>query len=210
LGLTVALLALGVAGCGDSDQQAESSGGDARATTDGSNTAPTQDGGGAGGAASERDGPELLGNRAHARASALAVDSVYGDLAAAVKDGAGATDMTVRDTLADSKGNASLASACELMSTEAKRETIDYARRSTGLAEADWTCATAVGLLLRRAERGGALKAALSAEVVSVNARGNLATATVRFPGSDQLSSVPLVREKGRWKLKGSVQGRTP
>jgi hypothetical protein len=210
MGLTVALLAIGVAGCGDSDQQAESSGGAARVATDGSNTAPRQDGATQGDAADERDGPELLGNRAHARASARTVDSVYGDLAAAVKGGAGATDMTVRDTLADSRGNAGLASACELMSAQAKRETVDYARRSTGLAEADWTCEAAVGLLLRRAERGGALKAALSAEVVSVNARGNLATATVRFPGSARLSTVPLVREGGRWKLKGSVQGRTP
>src|SRR6218665_322379 len=110
-----------------------------------------------------------------------------------------------REMLDAAKDNAALASVCDLMSEKAKRQTVVYARRSSGLAEVDWTCENATALLLRRASDAGSLKRTLRAKVVGVNAHGNRATASVRFGRT--ISSVALIKEDGAWKLAASPSG---
>lgn len=91
---------------------------------------------------------------------------------------------------------------CALMSEDARELTIDYARRSSGLVK-EWDCEGAVDLLVLRSERFGGLKRAKQAEVIGVNAEGDRAMATIRF-GGGALTSVPMVREGGEWKLAAS------
>ena len=71
----------------------------------------------------------------------------------------------------------------------------------------NWTCEKATGLLLRRARQSGGLKRSLRARVVGVNVEGDRATASVRFGGKGPISSVPLVKEDGEWKLAASPSG---
>jgi hypothetical protein len=93
---------------------------------------------------------------------------------------------------------------CGLMSREARAQTVDYVRRASGLRR-QWNCETAVEQLMRRAKRSGAFKGIAGARVAGVNADGDRATVTVRFDhdrGSmPTVTSVPLVKEDGAWKL---------
>ena len=150
----------------------------------------------------------LSGNPEEARAAAVAVDGAYKNLAGAIRSGVAAVDVAVAGTLEAAEGNGGLTSVCRLMSEEAKRQTIDYAKRGAGLADIDWTCEKATGLMLRRTRQHGALERTLRAEVVGVNAEGDRATATVRFgDGKRPLSTIPLVKEGGQWKLGASLGG---
>lgn len=151
----------------------------------------------------------LSGDSDEASAAAAAVDGAYKDLAGAVKSGVAAADVAVGNTLEAAEGNDELTRVCRLMSEEAKRQSIDYVRRGAGLADVDWTCKKATGLMLRRTRQHGGLERTLRAEVVGVNAQGDRATATVRF-GDERhaLSTIPLVKENGQWKLGSSLGGR--
>jgi hypothetical protein len=212
------VLVLGVVACGDSEdepqsggQQADSS--QAQPRTDGESGSPAagddQDGGddGQAGAGSDvEDGVTLSGDREQARQGADAVDRVYDDIGAAVESGVAAADVPIRDTLDAADGNDGLTSLCELLSTEAQRQTIVYAKRSAGLAEVDWSCEKAMALLLRRSRQAGALERTLDAEVIGVNVKGDRATATIRFGdgAKSKASTVSLVKEDGEWKLAAS------
>jgi len=205
--LALTAIALGATACGDSDDEAAS--GDTTEIAQPSDTAQ----GGTG--AKPRDtapagqaaGPDLLGDRPQARAGADTVDDVYGDMREAIQGGVAASDVGVRDTLKAAEGTAALAQVCDLMSKDAQRRTVEYVERSAGLADVDWTCEKATGLLLRRAGRGGRLERAMRVTVVGVNAKGDRATATVRFGDKKRgLSTLPLVKEDGKWKL-GTAPG---
>lgn len=91
------------------------------------------------------------------------------------------------------------------MSEEAREQTIDYAKRSSGI-DKEWTCENSVELLVLRSKRTGGFKHARKAKVIAVNAEGDRATATVRF-GRGPLSTIPLVKEDGEWKLGPSSGG---
>lgn len=97
------------------------------------------------------------------------------------------------------------ASFCELMSEEARAQTIRYAEVSSGIAQ-KWDCESAVDLLAARSERAGGFEEAQKAEVVGVNAEGGRATASVRF-GSGPVTAIPMVKEDGQWKLAASTLG---
>ncbi len=91
------------------------------------------------------------------------------------------------------------AAFCELMSEEAQKQTIHYAKVSSGIAQ-EWNCELAVDLLVIRSKRTGGFARTRGAEVIGVNAEGDRATATVRF-GKGPVTSIPLVKEDGEWKL---------
>jgi hypothetical protein len=94
---------------------------------------------------------------------------------------------------------------CELMSAEARRQTVDYARQASGEAR-QWNCEAAIELLVLRSKQTGGFKRAQQAEVIGVNAEGDRATATIRF-GKGPATSVSLVKEDGEWKLGSSPAG---
>ena len=99
------------------------------------------------------------------------------------------------------------ASFCGLMSEQAREQTVEYARRSSGIAQ-KWDCENAVDLLVIRSKRTGGFKGVRNAKVVGVNAEGDKATASVRF-GKGPVTSIPLIREDGEWKLAVSPAGDT-
>ena len=196
------------AGCGGGDDDGDTTAGGqttAPAATDVGSAPGDKAAGGKGGGSS----PEIAysGDVEQAREGGISVDDVYDNFAAAVDDGISATDVAVRDTLDTAAGNESLTRVCDLMSEQAKRQTIVYAKRSAGLADVDWNCENATGLLLRRARQTGGLKRSLRAEIVGVNVEGDRATASVRFGGKGPISTIPLVKEDGDWKLAASPSG---
>jgi len=193
--LTALSLALGAAACGDSDDDGGGGAGGPEATRADSATSPAPSG--------KRDrGPVLAGDREQARQSADAVDRVYEDLGAAADAGVAAINVPIGRTLAVAEDDAGVAGMCDLMSEAAKRQTIDFAKRSSGVAGVDWTCEKATALLLRRSRHTGGLKPSLQAEVLRVDADGDRATATVRFGGKRGRSrQIALVKEDGKWKL---------
>ena len=200
----------GVAACGDDDESPESGnvagqmeGGSERSDE----TADGDAGKGNGDDGKSADAPALTGDPEEARKGVESVDKVYEGFGAAVDAGVAKTDVPAGNTLEAAEGNESLSSVCDLMSEEAKRQTIVYAKRSAGLADVEWTCEKATGLLLRRASQGGGLKKSLSAKIVGVNVKGDRATASVRFGGKGPISTVPLVKEDGEWKLAASPSG---
>lgn len=205
----IGALSLAVAGlgaCGGDDDEPRGSGDAAGQAQDGTHRAgEDEDGGRAGKGGRKRPpAPTLTGDVEQAREGVAAVDDVYEGFGAAVDAGVAKTDVPAGNTLEAAEGNEGLTNVCDLMSEEAKRQTIVYAKRSAGLADVDWTCEKATGLLLRRARQTGGLKRSLQAEIVGVNVEGDRATATVRFGGKGPVSSVPLVREDGEWKLAAS------
>jgi hypothetical protein len=208
----LSLAGAGVAACGGDDDESQSS---ADATEQAETTEPKTSGnknGGSkarkrGGGGKQSSGPALTGDPEEAREGVESVDKVYEGFGKAVEEGVAATDVPAGNTLEAADGNESLTNVCDLMSEEAKRQTIVYAKRSAGLADVDWTCEKATGLLLRRARQSGGLKRSLRAEVVGVNVEGDRATASIRFGGKGPISSVPMVKEDGEWKLAASPSG---
>jgi hypothetical protein len=203
LAIVLGAIAVALAGCGDDGQSStsESSG----VTTDPAAAAKAieaaEDGD------KQADGPELMGDVEQARAGAKAVDEVYDDFAAAVDDGVASPDAQVRDTLDAAADDERLASICDLMSEQAKQQTIVYAKRSAGLGDVEWTCENATALLLRRARQAGGVKRSLQAEIVGVNVEGDRATASIRFGGKGPITAIPMVKEDGSWKLAASPSG---
>lgn len=116
------------------------------------------------------------------------------------------------DILSEEKGDENKtefdsAGFCELMSEKAREQTIEYARRSSGIDQ-EWNCENSVELLVLRSKRTGGFKQTRAAKVVGINVEGDRATATVRF-GKGPLTSIPLVKEDGEWKLGASQSGET-
>jgi hypothetical protein len=95
---------------------------------------------------------------------------------------------------------------CDLLSADASGQTIEYARRSSG-RKAGWTCQRAVALLGRSQRTRGRRRAA-RAKIVGVTARGDRATASVRF-GKGSVTSLPLVKEGGEWRLAAAPTAQT-
>lgn len=199
--LAAASLAVTVGACGGDDQPSTET---AEGPVD-SGAAPTSRPAGDAKAGGRADGPALSGDREEAQAGVEAVNGVYDNFSAAVDKGLASVDVPARETLENAKRDASLASVCDLMSEDAQQQTIVYAKRSAGLADVDWTCENATGLLLRRARSAGSLKRTIGAEVVGVNVDGDRATASIRF--GRRISSVPLVKEDGEWKLAAAASG---
>jgi len=208
--IAIALAALVLAACGDSNDENGTSAVSAPSDTaarpaekpaadHGGGTRPTPVGG-SGQTALQGDVPQ-------ARAGAQAVGDVYGDVGAAIADGIATDDVPVGDTLANADDAGSLTSICALMSKDAQHQTVVYAERSAGLSDVEWTCEKAMALLLRRAAARGDAGQVARATVVGVNAEGDRATATVRFGGKrGRVTTLPLVKEDGRWKL-GTAPG---
>lgn len=147
-------------------------------------------GGGSRGSAPADQPLGLMGDKKEARNAADVTDGVY--------DAIRSMERTGGDKLIAGGGG----EICDLMSEAARKQTIEYARRSSGLKE-KWTCPKAVGLLVGRSQRVGGFGKTLKADVLGVNAEGDRATATIRF-GKGPLRTVPLVREDGEWKLGAS------
>lgn len=115
------------------------------------------------------------------------------------------------EILAREKGGANRATIdseafCDLMSEQAAAETARYVRVSSGLQQ-EWDCESAVDFLVIRAKRAGSFGDVRNATVIGVNARGERASASVRF-GDGTVAAVALVREGGEWKLAASGLGR--
>jgi hypothetical protein len=91
------------------------------------------------------------------------------------------------------------ASFCELMSEAAVAQTIRYAKVSSGIGQ-KWDCESAIELLVIRSKRTGGFEGADQAKVIGINAQGGRASASVRF-GNGAVTSLPLVKEDGEWKL---------
>jgi hypothetical protein len=153
------------------------------------------------GRASAPQGTRYGGDQEQARRGGVVVGDVYEDLAKAAREGVAATDVAVTDTLEAADDSEALARLCDLMSKRAQRQTVVYAERSAGLADVDWTCERATGLLLRRARQTGGLQRALRPTLIGVNAQGDRATATLRLRDGGPASTVSLVKEDGEWKL---------
>lgn len=94
-------------------------------------------------------------------------------------------------------------SFCDLLSEQARQQTVDYAKVSSGIAR-KWDCESAVELLVLRAKGGAGFEEGQAVEVIGVNAQGDRATATVRF-GDGPITSLPMVKEEGEWKLAASA-----
>jgi hypothetical protein len=209
--LVAVALSVGATACGDSDDDAGDSAADTSAQTqqESGGGGESKEGGVAGpGPQPGSSGPALSGDTAQARQGVASVEDVYGGFVAAAEAGVASAKVPARDTLEAAGSNKSLTTVCDLMSGKAQQQTITYAKRSAGLADVKWTCESATGLLLRRAGQAkGGLKRSLQAEVVGVNAQGDRATATVRFGKNGATTSIPLVKEDGKWKLAASPSG---
>lgn len=195
----VLALTLGIAACGDSDDDSQESAGTATSQSSGASNAPS---------GSQKSGsssaPAFTGDVEQAKAGAASVDDVYEGFGAAVDAGVAVGDVPARETLAKAGDNESLTKVCDLMSDDAQRQTVVYAKRSSGIADVEWTCEKATALLLRRAGQAGDLKRSLRAQIVGVNVDGDRATASVRFGGKGAISTIALVKEDGEWKLAAS------
>ena len=209
----LSLTASGLAACGGDDDDSQDAGNATSQTQTQTQTETSDKKGGAKNDSRAKpspkpsSGPALTGDPEEAREGVAAVDEVYEGFGKAVDAGVAATDVPAGNTLEAAEGIESLTNVCDLMSEEAKQQTIVYAKRSAGLADVEWTCEKATGLLLRRAKQSGGLKKSLRAEVVGVNVEGDRATASVRFGGKGPISSVSLVKEDGEWKLAASPSG---
>jgi len=94
---------------------------------------------------------------------------------------------------------------CELMSEQARSQTVHYAKVASGIGR-EWDCESAVEFLVIRAKGTGTMVAAQGIEVIGVNAKGDRAIATVRV-GKGPATSISLVREDGEWRLASSSRG---
>jgi hypothetical protein len=111
----------------------------------------------------------------------------------------------VRAGLEASREDENLTELCEWLSSDAQAETIEYARESARLGDiGEWNCEMAIGLMIRRTHQNGSARIALSGRVVGMNIEGDRATATLDFGARRPLSSAPLVKEDGEWKLGSS------
>lgn len=182
------------------DERGGKAGGDG-AGKGGRKQAERRDGGGAGNGGGGDGAPPVGGGSPDEPVSLVGDKREAGkaaDVTAGAYDAIRGMERTGGDELVADGGGG----ICDLMSEAARKQTVEYARRSSGLKE-KWTCPKAIGLLVGRSQRLGTFGRTLKAEVVGVNAEGDRATATIRF-GKGPLTSVPLVKEDGEWKLGAS------
>jgi hypothetical protein len=97
-------------------------------------------------------------------------------------------------------GKTDAVAICGLMSERARKQTARYVEVASGVKR-DWTCAKGVEYLSARVERRGDLGRLERAEVVGVNVVGDRASASVRFGPDGPITTLPLVREEGAWRL---------
>jgi hypothetical protein len=142
----------------------------------------------AGSGPSSSAGAVLGGEREEAAKAATAIGQVYDT----IRD----VPRTGRKELAPNGGG----ELCDIMTEEAQEQTIDYAQRTSGRKET-WDCEKAVGLLIGRSQRAGTFDRSAKARVVGVTADGDKATASIRFGDRGAVSTVPLVRVDGEWKI---------
>lgn len=176
-------LAIGVAGCGGGDEM---------------------------GSAESQEAPETANTRAlnedvHRKyKDRKQAETPSGDEQQAKEVAAGFYEILGEDKAQGDANKAMIDSEsfCDLMSAEAQEQTVEYAKRTSGVAR-QWDCESAVDLLALRAKRAGVAGSLAAAEVIGVNAVGDHATATIRF-GNGAATAVPLVKEDGEWKLATS------
>lgn len=120
-----------------------------------------------------------------------------------------ATVVALYDALGGAAGRGRLDAArlCGLMTERARRAMTTYLAAQTQLRDR-WSCEAAARRLIERAKRFKGLKRALQVDVIGVNVDGNRATASVRFGKRQPISTLPLVKEDGRWKLGRPPGGR--
>jgi hypothetical protein len=197
--LLLAVAALAWTGCGDDDDDSAGTGStqqQAEGDTGGGN-------GGGDGDAQAGGGGDAGGGSASGDQSA---GGAYRPPPGSEEEGAYESVTGTYDALGGDEIDTT--SVCELMTDEARQQTVEYARRSSGIAKDRWTCDEAVTLLVDRSKRLGGFKRTLEAEVIGVNVDGDRATATVRFGKKGAATALPLVKEDGEWKL-GSAPGGT-
>lgn len=147
--------------------------------------------------ANEKDKPSIAEEK---KAGEKTVENVYASLAAAIEVGGAPDYLDVRSSVRSANDLPAFHRVCDGMSEAAQRDTIEYANSSARLADVKWTCESSIALLLRRSRQGGKADETAKGKVLGVNIEGNRATATVVF-GSGPAQSVPLVKEKGAWKI---------
>lgn len=123
--------------------------------------------------------------------------------------GAGFVDPSgdLRAGLQAAEGDGRLEALCDRLGEAAREQTVAYVRRSAGLADVEWTCEKAMALLIRRSNQASGSGRLRNVTVIGVNAVGDRATATVRVGRDARVSSIPLIRENGEWRL-GSAPGQ--
>ena len=134
------------------------------------------------------------------RASRATVTTAYKGLDRIARSWYAGTYANVAAGLQSAQQDEGLAQFCGLMSRDARREAVAYARATGDVGGLQWTCRSAVALLVRRANQSGTADRMLRARVVGVNLEGNRGTATVDF-GKGPQSTIALVKEDGAWKL---------
>jgi hypothetical protein len=105
-------------------------------------------------------------------------------------------------------GKTDAAGICDLMSERARKQTAHYVEVASGVKK-DWTCAKGVEYLSARVERRGDLGRIRQTEVVGVNVEGDRASASVRFGDDGPITTLPLMRERGSWRLDMRPSGDT-
>jgi hypothetical protein len=157
---------------------------------------------------SQKEGPAVVpgsGPPGERRAAGQAVRGAYGGFADALRAGAVLLAEIPRYALLQAEQIDAFANVCDLLSSDAQQEAIDYARRSSGFDDIEWTCVKAIALLLRSARVGGMEQQVFRTKLVAINVDGDQATATLSFGKEGSLSTAPLVKEKGEWKIGSSL-----
>lgn len=145
------------------------------------------------------DGPE-------GRAGAKAVGGLYAGLSDAVdlKIEPLALYVNPRIALDKVQGVEPLTRTCNLLSDQAREDTVRYARELAGFEGFEWTCEKAMALMLRNSKINHGLARTLQVKVVGVNVNGDQGTATLSHGKGRPLSTVPIVKQDGEWKIGAS------
>lgn len=196
-------------GGGNNGADGKTSGKGAKNSGEGAGDGPSRDDGDG---ASDDGAPEVeLGNSAfdgpEGRAGAETVEDVNESIEGAVDEGIVPLDVDPRQALAVAQRSKLLTQACDMLSTDAKAETVQWVKELVRYDDVEWTCEKAMWVLIRNSKVNRALKASLNAEVIGVNVVGDTATATLDFGEGRPTGSVSLVKENGEWKI-GSPPGR--
>lgn len=207
--IAVAGVALGCGGNENGDSDGRSGPDTTQATTPvGQDARAERRGESGGGAGSDRGSEGPAPNEAQDEARRRSQEQAASSELTGDEKAAQVNAQRFYDILGQEKGDRNTtdfdsAGFCELMSEESREQTVEYARRSSGIDQ-EWNCENSVELLVIRAKRTGGFRHTRKAKIVGVNAEGDRATATVRF-GKAPLTSIPLVKEDGEWKLGASV-----
>jgi hypothetical protein len=91
---------------------------------------------------------------------------------------------------------------CNFLSAESIRQTVQYAKRASGVKK-KWSCRSSVAFMAERSKDLGAYGESKDVMVIGVNVEGGHATATIQ-EGNNPITAVPMIKENGEWKLGGS------